>query len=82
VVLEFTTYSLSPYDSDEDAIGPQSKLSATARAMTAAQVSTVRDCLRFIAVDAKDAVSRRPFIAAALDGVWRPIEGLPLSGRP
>jgi len=77
VVLEFTTYSLSPYDSDGDVEQQKrniERLLMRARVMTAAQISAVRDFLRFVSLNAKDADWFQPFVQTALDEGWRPSE--------
>jgi hypothetical protein len=51
VVLEFTTYCLSPYDSDGDVEQQKpniERLLTRARVMTVAQMSAVRHFLRFV----------------------------------
>ena len=74
VVLEFTTYSLSPYDSDGDVERQKrniQRLVTRARVMTVAQIGAVRDFLQFVSVHAKRADCFQPFLEAALEEVWR-----------
>ncbi len=56
VVLELTTYSLSPYDSDDECVSEQhvNVLKIRAGAITSAQMTAVGDLLRFASINARE----------------------------
>jgi len=78
VVVEFTVYSLCPNDSQENGQGAHAgsedgvnRLLQRARLMSLAQIQAIRAFLMFVQENAGDGEWFRPFVARALENVWR-----------
>lgn len=75
IVLEFTVYSLSPYDWDGDAKKQERKIAHLLRVskeMSAAQIQVVHNFLSFVSANAGKSEWLEPFISLAVETVWRP----------
>jgi hypothetical protein len=76
VVLEFTVYSLCPYDDedgqDEETVRRhEADLLDRASLMSPAQIQAIRSFLLFVKENADDRRDLRPYLARALENVWR-----------
>jgi|HubBroStandDraft_1064217.scaffolds.fasta_scaffold53384_3 hypothetical protein len=71
VVREFTVYSLCPNGSEEQSHEYQNQLLQVASFMSPLQIQAGRAFLVFVQENAAHGKWFRPFVARALDGIWR-----------